>query len=241
MGYSTRTEKTKSGKYAARTMTGSYGRGYTVHLTEEFATASEAYQAADTWKKEQAAANAAKKTEKNKAQMTCQCCGRKHLANNGKIAHHGYQRPGGGWQTASCAGARQLPFEVSREWLGSAIKSMTSQRVGMIASRAEVEAETKGFAIFVTDYSKPRNYAGKRPTIRIEVTRDTFEAAKAEHTKALQNTSFDEAKATELRIRASDIKNIGDFINDCQTRYDGWKQTHKGFNKEAGVWEKLGI
>lgn len=240
MGYSTRTEKTKSGKFAARVMTGAYGRGYTVHLTEEFATAGEAYEAATTWQKEQAAKNKAAKEEKNKAQMHCQCCGRAHLANTGKMAHHGYQRPGGGWQTASCAGARQLPFEVSRDFLGKVIKDMRSQHASMIEARANVEAEKQGFAIIAPDYSQPRNVrTGKRPTIRLEVTRDTFEAVKAENTKALQNVSFDEAKATELNVRARDIKNIADFINDCQTRYDGWKQTHKGFNKEAGEWEKI--
>lgn len=240
MGYSTRTERTKTGKFAARVMTGAYGRGYTIHLTEEFSTAGEAYEAATTWQKEQAARNKAAKEEKNKAQMTCQCCGRKHLANTGKIAHHGYQRPGGGWQTASCAGARQLPFEVSREWLGKIINDMRSQKAAMIDSRAAVEAETNGFTIVATDYSQPRNVRnGKRPTIYIKVTRDTFEAVKEANSKALQNTTFDEAKATELRVSASNIKNIGDFINDCQTRYDGWKQTHKSFDKKAGQWEKI--
>lgn len=44
---------------------------------------------------------------------TCQICGRSILANTGLISHHGYKRPGGGWQTKSCAGARHLPYEQS--------------------------------------------------------------------------------------------------------------------------------
>lgn len=46
---------------------------------------------------------------------TCQICEREILANTGVIAHHGYQRPdrGSGWQTASCRGARYLPYEQS--------------------------------------------------------------------------------------------------------------------------------
>lgn len=44
---------------------------------------------------------------------TCQICGRPIKANTGKIAHHGYRRPGDGWQTSSCYGARHLPYEVS--------------------------------------------------------------------------------------------------------------------------------
>jgi hypothetical protein len=43
---------------------------------------------------------------------TCQICGRAIKAKRGLIAHHGYQRPGG-WQTASCFGARHEPFQVS--------------------------------------------------------------------------------------------------------------------------------
>ena len=44
---------------------------------------------------------------------TCQICGRVIKSKNGLIAHHGYQRPGGGWQTASCFGARFRPYEVA--------------------------------------------------------------------------------------------------------------------------------
>ena len=42
---------------------------------------------------------------------TCQICGRPIKAKDGIIAHHGYKRPGDGWQTASCAGARHKPYE----------------------------------------------------------------------------------------------------------------------------------
>lgn len=33
------------------------------------------------------------------------------------MAHHGYKRPGHGWQTASCPGIRFKPLEVSSEGL----------------------------------------------------------------------------------------------------------------------------
>lgn len=49
---------------------------------------------------------------------TCQICGRPIHAAAGKIAHHGYLRPGDGQQTESCFGARYVPFEVSRDRLG---------------------------------------------------------------------------------------------------------------------------
>jgi hypothetical protein len=44
---------------------------------------------------------------------TCQVCGRAIKAKSGLIAHHGYTRPYEGWQTASCQGARYVPYEES--------------------------------------------------------------------------------------------------------------------------------
>jgi len=43
----------------------------------------------------------------------CQVCGRQIESQKGVIAHHGYKRPGDGWQTASCLGARYLPYQES--------------------------------------------------------------------------------------------------------------------------------
>jgi hypothetical protein len=48
---------------------------------------------------------------------TCQVCGRTIRAATGTIAHHGYRRPGQGWQTASCMGARHVPYEVGHDAL----------------------------------------------------------------------------------------------------------------------------
>ncbi len=42
-------------------------------------------------------------------------------ANTGVIAHHGYQRPGQGWQTASCFGARYVSYEVGHDALDAYI------------------------------------------------------------------------------------------------------------------------
>ena len=56
--------------------------------------------------------------------VTCQICGRYIKAKSGIIAHHGYKRPGDGWQTASCAGAKHLPYEVSCDLLPPAIVSI---------------------------------------------------------------------------------------------------------------------
>lgn len=56
------------------------------------------------------------------AETTCQICGRAIKLLNGRIAHHGYRRPGGGWQTPSCMGAGYRPYEVAHDGLDTAIK-----------------------------------------------------------------------------------------------------------------------
>jgi hypothetical protein len=49
---------------------------------------------------------------------TCSCCFRDTtVLDTGRMAHHGYQRPGDGYQSASCSGVRFLPLEVSTEGL----------------------------------------------------------------------------------------------------------------------------
>jgi hypothetical protein len=61
---------------------------------------------------------------------TCQICERTIKAKTGVIAHHGYQRPGDGWQTASCFGARNLPYEVSCDRIQPYIDMVTNYRTG---------------------------------------------------------------------------------------------------------------
>lgn len=53
----------------------------------------------------------------NKIVRTCPCCFRAIAVRAGTMAHHGYERPGDGWQTASCAGIRFKPLERSKEGL----------------------------------------------------------------------------------------------------------------------------
>jgi len=58
---------------------------------------------------------------------TCQICGRIIKSKRGLIAHHGYKRPDIGWQTASCMGARGLPYEVSCNLIPPAIERVSKQ------------------------------------------------------------------------------------------------------------------
>lgn len=49
----------------------------------------------------------------NKDVKTCACCFRPIAVVAGTMAHHGYKRPGNGFQTNSCPGVRFQPLELS--------------------------------------------------------------------------------------------------------------------------------
>lgn len=54
--------------------------------------------------------------------VQCQVCGlgrRGWIANAGRVPHHGYERPGWGYQTDSCAGAMALPYSVLQDPKGN--------------------------------------------------------------------------------------------------------------------------
>lgn len=50
---------------------------------------------------------------KEQDKRTCPCCFGRFSLHNGKMVHHGFQRPGGGYQTESCFGFGYEPFERS--------------------------------------------------------------------------------------------------------------------------------
>lgn len=71
--------------------------------------------------------SAPKPVNPNKVVKTCPCCFRAIAVVAERMAHHGYTRPRFGWQTASCAGVRFRPLEVSNEGLVWLIGQLQSQ------------------------------------------------------------------------------------------------------------------
>lgn len=64
----------------------------------------------------------------NKIVKTCACCFRDiAVGSDGKMVHHGYRRPGDGFQTNSCMGINYLPLEVSNEGLVALISVIQRQ------------------------------------------------------------------------------------------------------------------
>ena len=182
--------------------------------------------------------------EREAATMTCQCCGQRYLANVGTIAHHGYQRPGGGWQTASCDGAKAVPFEVGRDRLGLLIGSLKSWETRAVAEWQAVKAETRPVTLRFPDRSVKADRWGQRPYMSVDVTRDTFDAIRSSREDDFRSYSlysFDSVKESDLIGRDRQIKGVRTEIKEQQARYDGWKKTHRwnGDTWVAGIEEAV--
>jgi hypothetical protein len=130
---------------------------------------------------------AAEKAAKSASAMTCQCCGRQIFAQRGKIAHHGYERPGYGWQTASCMGATYLPFEVDRARLADLIVRLEHElqetRENLVNIRAEKVKLAFSIEIDCEPYWDNSSYRTVQRTRRNETrfySRKAFDALKRE-------------------------------------------------------------
>ena len=108
--------------------------------------------------------------------MHCQCCGRAILANLGTIAHHGYERPGHGWQTSSCMGAKRLPFEVDRAALGEMIGFLRDRLARNVEHRAAIKAEKKPIVFeYESQLIGPVRGSSARPLSSGPTVKRTFE------------------------------------------------------------------
>jgi hypothetical protein len=71
----------------------------------------------------------------------CQICEREIKSSLGRIAHHGYERPGQGYQSASCFGALELAIEVGHDALDRFILGLERRHVDAVALRDRHVAE----------------------------------------------------------------------------------------------------
>jgi len=69
----------------------------------------------------------AKPVNPNKDVKTCPCCFRQIAVVRTKMALHGYERPGTGWQTSSCPGVDFKPLEVSSDGLAWLIGQISAR------------------------------------------------------------------------------------------------------------------
>lgn len=175
--------------YMRQSPTPRWGRNYATPVTREEVLSSE------TWEAYKARRDAAKKTKAG----TCQICGRPILFAQGVIAHHGYERPLTGFQTDSCAGARYVPFEVSRDRLG--------EYIGILKDLLE-KRRARLPELLAPDYSEGLYVRDKREGTRYLNRGDKDFAA------ALQNL---------IAQTRAEIAALPDEIERQQGRFDAWK------------------
>ena len=176
--------------------------------------------------------------------MICQCCQRSILANMGSIAHHGYERPDWGYQTASCMGAKRLPFEADRAALGEMIAFMRDRLARNEKHRAAIKAEKLPIVFnYESQMIGPIRYARNRwdkwPTVKrtFEVTRESFaEFKKGPGSDSTYGQDYEDYKARHVEYLTRSINSLRAQIKEEQARYDGWKQTHEW---KGGEWAVL--
>lgn len=159
--------------------------------------------------------------------MTCQICGRPIQSNTGLIAHHGYTRPGEGWQTSSCRGARHLPFEVSRDELVKHIASLNNRHDNLVGRIEEIDNGTAAVAsVIIANYDAPRP---SRSVVLLSVSAETFGTTRAQHPKTFSKYSFrsvEDLLKVERRERNAQVSATLAELETQSPRADNWKQTH---------------
>jgi hypothetical protein len=181
---------------------------------------------------------AAKRKEREDAlvglQMTCQACGRAIRSAYGIIALHGYERPGDGYQTASCMGAKELPFEVSNLILLAAIRYHEARISDLSEKIAGVEAETLPVTVTWNSASWDRL---RNNSVSFDVTRENFEALKAEKPGVFPfYQSFENHRDTYVAKLTGYLRHWRAGLVECRKRNQDWKPTHKFV---AGEWEPI--
>ena len=104
---------------------------------------------------------------------TCQICGKSYRIPKGILSHHGFRRPGEGYQTSSCYGARDLPLEVSNFLLLNHIEETKKS-----AEQLELLA-----AFPVTDYTYSWSFEfnSKKEFKNVLITEENFDQIRSEN------------------------------------------------------------
>lgn len=146
---------------------------------------------------------------------TCQICGRGIKSKNGKIALHGYKRPGQDWQTASCFGARYRPYEVACDALPVAIDATTRYRDDQAKALRDMLANPPATLSY-----QPMKF-GYPNDDAIELVRpDNYDV---NDRGSYCSHSYDGEFKSLRNERQSNVKGAAEFIRDMQKRLADWK------------------
>ncbi len=146
----------------------------------------------------------------------CQICGRYIKSAKGLIAHHGYKRPGQGWQSASCYGARHVPYEVGHDAIDLAIRSTKTQIAGTTEYLAKIRKDPPEKLIWVQ-----KRDCWSRPTYTDVAKPADFDPVKTYKTYRRGDyvTLYHENVANNER----DLREMKEFLKYLDERLSAWK------------------
>jgi len=140
---------------------------------------------------------------------TCQICGRIIKAPAGVIAHHGYKRPGGGWQTSSCMGAKHLAYELSCDRIAAAIQSV----------QAFVEIESRNLSDLNSNPPKTITFSINRKSYTVDRP-DNFNPDTAKG--CLRPRTYENEYMKKIHELKSAIKSARLDLKFLQERLSSW-------------------
>lgn len=165
------------------------------------------------------------KAEKRRSQRVCQICGRWIFAESGLIAHHGYRRPGTGWQTPSCEGARELPFEKSRDVLGAHLEAVGAMIDSKTRAWDMLQQEKRPALLTWSTYDFNRRPS--KQEFSAEVTRATFDSVLEANPLAKHGRpglTFDSVLATQVAIERAELERLCKYEREQKERFALWTQ-----------------
>lgn len=155
---------------------------------------------------------------------TCQCCDRQVKAMRGLIAHHGFTRPTEHWQTASCFGARRLPWEVSRKRLGELI-AWLEREVRQLEDQLALVLVNKELQVPVQIRQRKGHMIWD--TTNLVVTSKNFEALRKEWEREFVSRRFhkwsDVIAGHKTRL-VRKLEQIESELAALRKRHAGWKE-----------------
>ena len=152
---------------------------------------------------------------------SCQICARIIKNKKGVIAHHGYERPGLGWQTDSCMGARYPSYEVSRDRIPAAIDNLKSFLDNMKSTLKKLRNNPPE-TLQVRKRGYHRFGGGREPDTTITLNRPIDFDPKDEVWRYRSDDYVSELKNMIHQVE-SQIKSGEPTLTFLRKRYDDWK------------------
>jgi hypothetical protein len=158
------------------------------------------------------------------AQMTCQLCGRLIRSKHGVIAHHGYTRPGGGWQTSSCDGTHHSPLEVSNAHLIETIADYEKLCQRETLRIESVRNEEDPVVIHV----KPHWSENRRHPYVFTFDRNTFNDVRASSEGQLKSrATFEDYREEFVSVLQASLHQRKSILGELRERNTNWRQTRE--------------